>query len=141
MRMVRGEATLSFLKLIFAVVVSSPAVQVMTDYVNVPVLNVPVSVVMAALAGAGLSLCFGDPVPTRRGLAGQVLAATGFGTAMAVLLADGMAWGWAQKNIAMFALMSAAIIRWFLPTAIDKAKLSIKEARIPFTKKPTGDDK
>lgn len=141
MFMAKGEAILSFAKLIAAATVSSPVVKAMTDYVSVPVLNVPVSVIMAAFAGAGLSLCFGDPVPTRRGLAGQVLAATGFGTAMAVLVADGMGWGWAQKNIAMFALMSAAIIRWFLPTVIDKGKQSIREFKLPFIKKPSGDDK
>lgn len=130
---------MSFVKLVATSAVSSPVVKAMSVYLSVPVWNVPVSVIMAALAGAGLSLFFGDPVESRRSLAGQVLAATAFGTAVAVLTADGAGWEWAQKNIAMFAMMSAAILRWFLPTAIEKGKQAIKDFKIPFMKKPPGD--
>jgi hypothetical protein len=140
----KGEAIVSFFKLATASVTagaaSTPVLKLFTEYVSLPVWGVPVSVVGAAAFGAGLSLFFGDPLPSRRALYGQTLAATAFGTACAVLVADGMNWDWAQKNISMFALMSAAILRWFLPTIIERGKQLIREARFPTLKKP-GDGK
>lgn len=125
-----------------AAVAGEPVVDIFTKYVSLPVWGVPVTVVMAALAGAGLSLFFGDPIESRRSLWGQVLASMAFGTAIAVLVADGMGWGWAQKNISMFALMSAAIVRWFLPTVIERGKQFIREFKWPFARKgnPTPGD-
>ena len=126
---------MSFIKLTAASVLASvstnPIFEAFTKTGAFNIWNVPISVVGAAAFGAGLSLFVGDPIPTRRALYGQVLAATAFGTAVAVLAADAMSWTWAQKNIAMFALMSAAMIRWFLPTIIDRGKQLIKEARLP----------
>lgn len=142
--MTKGEAIVSFFKLAAASVAtgaaSTPIITLFTEYVSLPVWGVPVSVVGAAAFGAGLSLFFGDPLPSRRALYGQTLAATAFGTACAVLVADGMNWDWAQKNISMFALMSAAILRWFLPTIIERGKQLIREARFPTIKK-SGDGK
>lgn len=120
--------------------VTSPFFQLFTSYIQQPVWGVPVTVFGAAAAGAGLSLFFGDPLPTRRALFGQVLAATFFGAGVAVLAADGMDWDWATKNISMFALISAAMIRWFLPAIIDRIKQLIKEFKFSFTKRPTGGD-
>jgi hypothetical protein len=141
----KGEAIVSFIKLATASVAagaaSTPAMELFTSYVNLPVWGVPVSVIGAAAFGAGLSLFFGDPIPSRRALYGQTLAATVFGAAWAVLVADGMNWEWAQKNIGMFALSSAAVVRWFLPTMIERGKQLIKEFRFPSIKKTDGDDK
>ena len=138
----KGDSVVSFIKLAGTTfgtgVATSPFFQLFTHYISTPVWGVPVTTVGAAAAGACLSLCFGDPVPTRRSLFGQVIASTVFGAAIAVLVADGMAWEWATKNISMFALMTAAIIRWFLPTTIERGKQLIKEFRIPFTKKNDG---
>ena len=138
--MLKGEAIVSFFKLAAATAVSgavsAPAFDIFSAYVNTPVWGVPVSVIGAAAFGAGLSLFFGDPIPTRRALYGQTLAATVFGTAVAVLVADGMAWEWAQKNISLFALMSAAVTRWFLPTVIEHGKAVIKSFKLPSLKKP-----
>lgn len=139
--MVRGEAIMSFVKLAVTGAASTPFIKLFTQYVSLPVWGVPVSVVGAAAFGAGLSLFFGDPIPTRKALFGQILAATAFGTAIAVLTADGTGWSWAQKNIGMFALMSAAMVRWFLPTVIERGKLLIREFRFPSIKKPDGDAK
>lgn len=143
--MLKGEAIVSFFKLTattaLAGAASPPVVDLFSTYVSTPVWGVPVSVVGAAAFGAGLSLFFGDPIPTRRALYGQVLAATAFGAALATLVADGMDWDWAQKNISMFALMSAAMVRWFLPTAIEKVKDSIKALKVPtISKKPPSGD-
>ena len=138
----KGDSVVSFIKLAGTTLgtgaATSPLFQLFTHYISTPVLGVPVTTVGAAAAGACLSLCFGDPVPTRRLLFGQVIASTFFGAAIAVLSADGMSWDWATKNISMFALMSAALIRWFLPALIDRGKQLIKEARFPFTKKNDG---
>lgn len=120
--------------------VTSPVFQLFTSYIQQPVWGVPVTLFGAAAAGAGLSLFFGDPLPTRRALFGQVLAATFFGAGVAVLAADGMDWDWATKNISMFALISAAMIRWFLPSIIERIKQLIKEFKFSFTKRPTGGD-
>lgn len=114
--------------------ITSPAFQVFTHYVNQPVWNVPVTVYGAAAAGAALSLFFGDPVPTRKALFGQVVAAMMFGASLAVLVSSAMEWEWASKNISMFAMMMAAVIRWWLPTAIEHGKQLIKAIKIPFTK-------
>lgn len=136
---------MSFIKLATASVAagaaSTPATELFTSYVHTPVWGVPVSVIGAAAFGAGLSLFFGGPIASRRSLYGQVLAATFFGAACAVLVADGMAWAWAQKNISMFALMSAAMVRWFLPTTIERGKQLVKDFRFPSIKKPDGDAK
>lgn len=142
--MLKGEAIVSFTKLAattaLAGAASPPVVDLFSAYVSTPVWGVPVSVVGAAAFGAGLSLFFGNPIATRRALYGQVLAATAFGAALATLVADGMDWDWAQKNISMFALMSAAMVRWFLPTAIEKVKDTIKALKVPsITKKPPGE--
>lgn len=118
-----------------------PAFQLFTDFVHQPVWGVPVTVFGAAAAGAALSLFFGDPLPTRRALFGQVLAATFFGAGAAVLVADAMDWEWATKNISMSAMISAAVIRWFLPGVIERVKQLIKEFKFSFTKKPEGGDK
>lgn len=143
MDMHKGEAIVSFFKLAASTVtagaVSTPVVEVFNSYVNLPVWGVPVSVIGAAAFGAGLSLFFGDPIPTRRALYGQTLAATVFGAAAAVLAADAFDWDWATKNISMFAMVSAAMVRWFLPTIIDRGKQLIKEFRFPTAKKPPGD--
>jgi hypothetical protein len=141
----RGEAIVSFIKLatasVAAGVASTPATELFSAYVQTPVWGVPVSVIGAAAFGAGLSLFFGDPIVSRRALYGQTLAATVFGAACAVLVADGMDWDWAQKNISMFALMSAAMVRWFLPTVIERGKQLVKEFRFPSIKKTDGDGK
>lgn len=135
----RGEAIVSFFKLIGAstttAVASSPLVDAFSIYVQLPVWGVPVTVIGAAGFGAVLSLFFGDPLPTRRDLFGQTLGATFFGVAVAVLAADGLDWEWATKNMAMFALMSAAILRWWLPTIIERGKQLIKDFKFTFTKK------
>lgn len=137
--MTRGDAIVSFIKLTVtsagAAVASSPLLDAFTNYIQLPVWGVPVTVIGAAGAGAVLSLFFGDPLTTRRELWGQTLAATLFGAATAALVADGMNWDWAAKNMAMFALMSAAILRWFLPTAIERIKQLIREFKFSFTKK------
>lgn len=114
---------------------TSPMFQLLNTYVQQPVWGVPVTVIGASAAGAALSLFFGDPLPTRRALFGQVLAATFFGAAGAVLVSDAMDWEWASKNISMFAMISAAMIRWFLPSIIERVKELIKEFKFSFTKK------
>lgn len=130
---------MSFIKLSVATLATgattSPIFRILTESVQFPVWGVPVSVIGAAACGAGLSLFFGDPLPTRRSLYGQIVAATIFGVAVAVLLADGMDWDWAQKNIGMFALMSAAMTRWFLPSTIDRGKQLIREVKLPSIRK------
>lgn len=135
----KGEGVVNFIKLAVAAggtgAATSPFFQLFTQYISTPVWNVPVTVIGAAGFGAFLSLFFGDPIPTRRGLYGQVIAATAFGCAVAVLAADAMNWDWAQKNMPMFAMMTAAIMRWFLPTTIDRGKQFIKEFKFSFTKK------
>lgn len=133
------EEVANFVKMISAStgtgVVTSPVFQIFTQYVNQPVWGIPVTVFGAAAAGACMSLFFGDPLPTRRALYGQVIASTMFGAAAAVLAADAMDWDWAAKNISIFALISAAMIRWFLPAIIERGKQLIKEFRFPTTKK------
>ncbi|QKW95598.1 hypothetical protein AXL3_24 [Stenotrophomonas phage vB_SmaS-AXL_3] len=140
----KGESVMSLTKLVVTAggtgAVTSPVFQLFTSYIQQPVWGVPVTVFGAAAAGAALSLFFGDPLPSRRALFGQVLAATFFGAGAAVLAADGMDWDWATKNISMFALISAAMIRWFLPSVIDRIKQLIKEFKFSFTKRPTGGD-
>lgn len=143
--MTRGEAIVSFIKLAVATggaaAASSPVLDAFNSYISLPVWGVPVTVFGAAGAGAVLSLFFGDPLTSRRDLFGQVLAATVFGVAVAVLAADGLDWDWATKNMSMFALMSAAMLRWFLPTVIDRGKQFIKDFKFSFTKKSDGGDK
>lgn len=135
----KEEGFMSLFKLVGTTVgtgaVTSPLFQLFTTYVQQPVWGVPVTVMGASAAGATLSLFFGDPLPTRRALFGQVLAATFFGAASAVLLSDAMGWEWASKNISMFAMISAAMIRWFLPSIIERVKQLIKEFKFSFTKK------
>jgi hypothetical protein len=122
-----------------AAAAQSPVTEIMTHYFKTPVWGVPVTVIGAAGAGAVMSLFFGDPIARRRDLYGQTIAATMFGCAVAVLAADGMGWQWAHNNMPMFALMSAAMIRWFLPTTIERIKALIKEFRFPSIKKTGGD--
>lgn len=133
------EEVANFVKMLSAStgtgVVTSPVFQLFTQYVSQPVWGIPVTVFGAAAAGACMSLFFGDPLPSRRALYGQVMASTLFGAAAAVLAADAMNWEWAAKNISIFALVSAALIRWFLPSIIDRVKQLIKEFRFSFTKK------
>lgn len=140
----KGEGAVNLVKLAVTSIgtgtATSPLFQLFTSYIQQPVWGVPVTVMGAAAAGAALSLFFGDPLPTRRALFGQVLAATFFGAGAAVLVADGMDWDWATKNISMFAMISAAMIRWFLPSMIDRGKQLIKDFKFSFTKKQ-GDDK
>lgn len=135
----KGESLFELTKLVGvtsgAGAVTSPAFQLFTHYVNQPVWNVPVTVYGAAAAGAALSLFFGDPVPTRRALFGQVVAAMMFGAGLAVLVSSAMEWEWATKNISMSALISAAMIRWFLPSIIERVKQLIKEFKFSFTKR------
>lgn len=141
----RGDAIVSLFKLTVASastgVVSSPLFDLFTRYMPTMVWNIPVGVVGAAGAGAVLSLFFGDPLTTRRDLFGQTIAATFFGVATAVLAADALDWEWAAKHMPMFAMMSAAMIRWFLPTIIERGKHLIKEFKFSFAKKSDGGDK
>jgi len=138
----KGEAALSLSKLtatsIGTAAASSPFLSAFNAYVQLPVWGIPVTVVGAAGFGALLSLFFGDPITDRRSLFGQVLGSAFFGCAGAKLVSDALDWSWAQENMALFAMVSAAIIRWFLPTIIEKVKQSIREYRIPFTKKKEG---
>ena len=136
-----GEPIVSLGKLIVASAASSPFFNALTSYVQTPVWGIPVTVIGAAGAGAILSLFFGDPLTTRRDLFGQTIGATIFGCAVAYLVADAFNWGWAAKNMSMFALMSSAILRWFLPTIIDRVKQLIREFKFSFLKKPDGGDK
>lgn len=137
--MLRGEAAVSFIKLgvsaATAGIAATPVLDAISKSVDLPVWGVPVSVVGAAAFGAGLSLFFGDLPDTRRMLYGQTLAATAFGVATAVLVADGMGWAWAQKHIPMFALMCAAMIRWWLPGIIERGKAIVKDFKLPSFKK------
>lgn len=138
------EELLNFLKVVSATggaaTVSSPLFKLFTDYIQQPVWGVPVTVFGAAAAGSILSLFFGDPLSSRRSLFGQVLASTFFGAGAAVLVSDAMNWDWAAKNISMFAMMSAAMIRWFLPSIIERVKQLIKAFNFSFTKKQGGKD-
>lgn len=140
----KGDTVIDLVKLVFTAgstgFATSPVFQLFDSYVQQPVWGVPVTVFGAAAAGAGMSLFFGDPVPTRRALFGQVLASTFFGAGSAVLVADAMSWEWAVKNISMSALISAAMIRWFLPSIISRLKQLIKEFRFSFTNSK-GEDK
>lgn len=135
----KGAAIVSFAKLAASAAVaggmSRPVVNVFDSYVNVPVWGMPVSVLGAAAFGAGLSLFFGDPIESRRSLYGQIVAATVFGTAGSMLLGDAMDWKWAQENVAMFALIAAAIMRWFLQPVIDRGKGVIHEFKLPRIKR------
>ncbi len=141
--MSRGGAIVSLIKLTITsattAAASSPFIDAFNNYIQLPVWGVPVTVIGAAGAGAVLSLFFGDPIPTRRALYGQTVGATFFGVAVAVLAADGLNWDWAIKNMSMFALMSAAIMRWFLPTMIERGKQIIKDFKFSFTKRNGGD--
>ena len=108
------------------------AFSVFSNFVDLPVWGVPVTTFGAAAAGAALSLFFGEPIPNRRSLWGQIAAACLFGTALAVLSADGFNWDWAHKHMSMFALMCAALIRWFLPVTIERVKVLIKDLKLNF---------
>lgn len=118
---------------------TSPIFQVFTSYIKQPVWGIPVTVMGAAAAGSALSLFFGDPLPSRRALFGQLIASTFFGAGVAVLVSDAMGWAWATRNISMFTMLSAAMIRWFLPSVIDRGKQFIHDFKFSFTKKE-GDD-
>lgn len=120
-------------------VASSPLFDLFNHYVNLPVWGVPVTVIGAAAFGTALSLFFGDPVTGARNFYGQILAATVFGAAIAGLSADALQLEWAQKNMAIFALMTAAMTRWFLPSIIERGKLLIKDLKLPSVGKSKGD--
>lgn len=125
----------SFIKMGTAAAVASPIVQMTAEAVIPPVWGIPISTVMAALAGAGLSLFFGDPVESRRSLWGQMVAAAVFGIAIATLAADATGWRWAQHNRPMFVLMTAAVVRWFLPSAIERGKEVIRHFKFSFMRR------
>lgn len=142
----KGESIVEFLKLAATAgatgAAGEPFLRVFNEYVQQPVWGVPVTVFGAAMFGAALSLCFGDPVPSRKSLFTQIFASAAFGAGLAVLLADAANLEWAQKNMAMFAMITAAILRWFLPSAIDKVKQLIKDFKLSLiTKRGQGEDK
>jgi hypothetical protein len=140
--MEKAEGAASLFKLVLTSAgtgaTSSPLFNFFNAYISTPVWGVPVTVMGASAAGAALSLCFGDPVESRKALFGQVAAATAFGTAFAVLAADAMNWDWAEKNLSMFAMMSAALCRWFLPTIIERGKQLIKDFKFSLTRNNGG---
>lgn len=103
---------------------------IFTQFVQLPVWTVPVTSFGAAAVGAGLSLFFGEPLKSKRDLWGQLLAACIFGTAASVLLTDAFGLGWAAKHPGMFAMVIAAMVRWFLPACIERAKQIIREYRL-----------
>jgi hypothetical protein len=102
--------------------------------------TVPVSVFGGAAIGAGVSLLFGDPVRTRRALWAQIVGAWILGGAGSVLLAEGTGWTWAINHPAYFALVAAAVVRWFLPVTIERGKQIIKEYRLTLSRNK-GDDR
>lgn len=126
----------SLIKMIFVAVPTGFGAErtfnLFTDFVELPVWGVPVTTFGAAAAGAALSLFFGEPIKGARALWGQLAAACIFGTALAVLAADGLNLDWAEKHLSMFALVCAALIRWFLPVTIERAKQLIKEFKLSF---------
>lgn len=140
----KGEAMSSFLK----VTLSSAGVGAgfrnwifpfFDSVFTIPVFGVQVTTIGAAAVGAALSLFFGDTIESRRMLFGQVIASTLFGVAVGILCADGLSLAWAQKNLQMFVLMMAALMRWFLPSIIARGKELIKDFKFPFTKKTDGE--
>ena len=139
-----GESILSFLKLTATVagaaVAGAPVIDIFNHYIQTPVWGIPVTVIGAAGAGAVLSLFFGDPLTTRRELFGQTFAASVFGAAVAWLAARALQWDWAISNMSMFALVSAAMLRWFLPSVIERGKSLIKEFRFTLDQKKKGDE-
>lgn len=142
----KGEAVSSFVKLtLSAAGVAAGAdgwvFPLLDNVFSIPVFGVPVTIVGAAAVGAGMSLFFGDPVESRKSLFGQVLASTAFGVGVGVLFADAMNLEWAQKNLGMFVMMTAALMRWFLPSVIDRGKQFIKEFKFSFSRKTDGDPK
>lgn len=88
-----------------------------------------------------MSLFFGDPIESRKSLFGQILASTMFGVSAGILFADALNLEWAQKNMGMFVMMMAAIMRWFLPSVIERGKQFIKEFKFSFSNKKDGDPK
>lgn len=106
---------------------------------TIPIFGVQVTTIGAAAVGAGLSLFFGDPIESRRSLFGQVAAATAFGVGSGILLADAFNLAWAQKNLQMFVMMDAAIMRWFLPSIIERGKQLIKDFKFSFSRKSDGE--
>lgn len=144
------EAKVQFLKLIATAAPAGfgfdKAFNVFGKFVELPVWGVPVTTFGAAAAGAALSLFFGEPIESRKLFWGQIFASCLFGTAVAVLSADGFNWDWAEKHISMFALFCAAIIRWFLPVTIERGKALIKDIKLNFKfiksdNNPPGGDK
>jgi len=113
---------------------STPIVNYLQLYTSIPLWGMPISVIAAATFGAGLSLFFGDPLVSRRALYGQTLAATFFGAGLAVMFAHAMKWDWAMEYTALLALMTSAMVRWFLPTIIERGKQLINEFRFPHRK-------
>lgn len=140
----KGEAAVSLTKLtatsIGTAAASSPFLDAFNAYVQLPVWGIPVTVVGAAGFGALLSLFFGDPILDRRSLFGQVLGAAFFGCAVAKLSSDALNWKWAHDNAALAAMVTAAVLRWFLPSFIEKGKQVIRDLKFSFTKKKEGGD-
>lgn len=142
----KGEAV-SLTKLLIVSVSAGistiPAFDLFTKLVSLPVWGVPVTSFGAAAAGAGLAMFFTDPVESRRLLGGMILGSCFFGTAGSVLLADGLNLGWAHKHPSMFAMVVAAVIFWFSPSAIRRGKQMIHDYNFSFSflKRKKEDDK
>lgn len=142
----KGEAVSSFIKLTLSAAgvgagTGSWVFPLLDKVFDIPVFGVQVTIVGAAAVGAGMSLFFGDPIESRKSLFGQVLASTMFGVGAGVLAADAFNLEWAQKDMGMFVMMTAALIRWFLPSVIERGKQFIKEFKFSFSKKTDGDPK
>ena len=139
----RGEHIVSLLKLGTTTAIASPIFQIFTEVVAFPVFGAPITLILAALVGAGLSLFFGDPIIGRRNLWGQIAGAVAFGTGAGVLVSDAMDWAWATRNLPLFVMCCSAVIRWFLPTVIERGKQLIREFKFPWAKKsnPEGEEK
>lgn len=120
---------------------SLKAIDIFNKTMALPVWGVPVTTFAAAAVGAGVSLFFGEPVTKARDLWGQVIASMFFGVAWSVLLADGLNWEWASKHQSMFALVTAAFVRWFLPAIIERGRELIKEYKLSlnFMRKKGGE--
>lgn len=143
----RGEDIVSLLKLSATAIATAPVFQIFSEVVAFPVFGHPVSLFMAGLFGAGLSLFFGDPIEGRRMFWGQIAGSVVFGVGSGVLVSDAMDWDWATKNLPLFVVCCSAMIRWFLPVLLPaiakRAKKFIEEYQLPSFKKhkPEADTK
>ena len=123
---------MSFIKLAATLAVATPTFKIFADAMKLPLADASIGIFLAGLAGAGLSMFFGDPIEGKRNLWGQVLGSAIFGTTIATMLSDAMGWSWAVKNPYMFALIVAALTRWWLPSIITRGKQIIGELNIPW---------